>query len=1014
MHDIPGAIGRLHSSTSSAPSFYHPKYIDLLLELSANLDNDDAEVVIDYYQREGLCLPYTSAWIENIWRLLDAFYSTDTITPVARRRTSTFILRDIYNYAQERTEHRIELVNKVILPFFDKVLIDEEDDGFIRAALDVLVRAAVSETRERDEASRQTESGDSATTSHEHADSDTTFDAIRALIIKLATQTACKEETVTSPVPDVSVSSPPSTVLSADGTDLKRRSSGRAPSGLRGLVGSLSPPGRNMELPSFSSISHPMSPASSEGGSQTPQAQAPSPPSASNSHHECKSLQAIAALVAIFTRIAFTVPVTASRDMGDRHLVTMRSITLYTDLLNLVYPMTNDVPGQPTQRLILVPARCPRARLVALQWFMRLRADNRHRLFVRTCPDKPATVFAEVLGRTQEKEQELRQASESESRRTRHVAAPRMEEERGRSSRSTESGPRSRSRSKAPVVKGPEASYNPLWSIPTSMPLELPKSYQGSECLKTYDPSHPAVQESDEPEVESWLPVSDYLRMLNGVLRGQQWELVSYILSYLPLQLRNKTYFHGARATKEIRALLDVLCDGVMDTQNPWEKRFNVPNFITRIKVNSVAYQSLAILISYHGVYTPQQCDRLIQAFVLGLQGRREVAKICLQALTLCIYEIEQFVGRHLLEMLERMKNILSTSAIAIHILEFLISLGQNGNLFRNFTDEQYRLVFAIATGYIQEHNARVDTPSFDKEEYTLSQHVIGLAYYVIYIWFMALRLPQRPGHVSEIVRNILSARLARVVVDEMAEVCFDWLARYTYGNADPRPATSFLSDVVMADDRDGTPPKSLSWLLGGAIITVTSHARSGWASIKTTRPTGTTVLTCKIENVPMLEVGEADADLASLPALLMANRGSGAPGQEDAHPATEVGLYLLDMQDNTDQAVGRGQGDCQCRLDCSATRHGSRATRICLVWRHAVATSQRRFSRAQLHCASATVIVPKCQPRNAQGTNHSERRQVYAYLERYRADPRHRHTQDCRIVCRPRSKDRDRDSGQH
>lgn len=891
IHQVPAAIGRLHSSTSTAPSFHHPKYIGLLLELSNNLDEDDSNVILDYYQREGLCLPYTSSWIDNIWRLLNAFHSADIMIPGARRRTARFLLRDVYNYAEDLPEHRSELVDKVILPFLEKVLIDDDDDSFLHDSLDVLVRAAVAETQEKDEYRHSADAGETAEESPASSlppKADHTFNAIRALIIKVATQTACKEEVLASPVPEpMAVQS-----LSTEGADVKRRASGRGPSGLRGLVGSLSPPSRNADLTGFSSISHSMSPASSEGGTQTPQAQHSSPPSPPCTHSECKSLLAVSSLVSIFTRLAFSVPMASSSDANDRHIVTMRSITLFTDLLNLIYPMTTDVPGRPQHRLILVPARCPRARLTGLQWFMRLRADNRHRLFIRSCPDKPATVFAEVLGRTQGKEQELRQASEGESRRARHATAPRAEEDRGRSGRSAESGPRSRSRSKAPVVKGPDSSYNPLWSIPTTMPFELPKAFQASELLQTYDPHHPAVRdadESNEPIVDTWLPVSDYLRMLNGVLRGHDWELVSFILSHLPLQLRNKTYFHGARATKEIRALLEVLCDGITDTRNPWEKRFNVPNFITRVKVNSVAYQSLAILISYHGIFTRDQLDRLIQAFILGLQGRRETAKISLQALTLCIYEVENFVGRHLLTIVERMKMILSTTAIAVHVLEFLISLGQNGNLFRNFTDEQYRLVFAVATSYISEHNARADTPSTDKEEYTLSQHVIGLAYYVIYIWFMALRMAQRPPHAKEIIRNILSARSQRVVVDEMAEVCFDWLGRYTYGNADPRPSTSFLTEVILDEDKEGNPPKTQHWLLGGAILSITAHSRWGWFTIKSTRPTGTTMMACKTENVPLLEVGEADADLASLPAVLMANRGLSAPGEERATEGGEV-----------------------------------------------------------------------------------------------------------------------------
>jgi hypothetical protein len=888
IHQIPGSIGRLHASTSTAPSFFHPRYIDLLLELSDNLDEDDCNVVLDYYQREGLCLPFTSSWIKNIWRLLDAFYPATAFIPAAKRRTANFILRDVYNYAEELPEHRVELVDKVILPFLEKVLIDDDDDDFIHDALDLLVRAAVAETQERDADDQHRANEPSGADIEKPAYSDRMFNAMRTLIIKLATQTACREEPMetSAPEPAGQMSPPPPP---SEGANLRRQSSGRAaPSALRGLMGSLSPTSRNAELPSFSSISNPMSPSSSDG---TPHQVLPSVHQSHGNHGRCKSIKAVRALVSIFTRIAFAVPLSSSHNTGDRRLVTMRSITLYTDLLNLVYPMTTDIPGQPKHRLILVPARCPKARLVVLQWFMRLRADNRHRLFIRSSPDKPARTFAEVLGRTKEAEEEMRHVSDADSRRSRHAALPRMEEDRGRSGRSAESGPRSRSRSKAPVIKGHDGAYNPLWCIPTSIPFELPPAYQASEILRTYDPNHPAVKESDIPEVDSWVPVSDYLRMLNGVLRGHDWELVSFILSYLPLQLRNKTYFHGARATKEIRALLDVICEGVMDTSAPWEKRFNAPSFITRTKINSVAYESLAILISYHGVYTRDQCDRLIRVFILGLQGRKETAKPCLQALTLCIYEVEHFVGRHLLDIVESTKRILSTPAIAVHVLEFLIALGQNGNLFRNFTDEQYRLVFAVATTYIGEHNARAEKPSSDKEEYTLSQHVIGLAYYVIYIWFMALRLPQRPSHVGEIVRNILSARATRVVVDEMAEVCFDWLARYTYGNADPRPATSFLSEVVINEDKDSSA-KTQSWLLGGTIITVTAHSRTGWATIKSTRPTGTTALTCKVENVPLIDVGEASADLGSLLAVLMANRGGRPPGAEDAPAGDKVSFW--------------------------------------------------------------------------------------------------------------------------
>jgi hypothetical protein len=77
----------------------------------------------------------------------------------------------------------------------------------------------------------------------------------------------------------------------------------------------------------------------------------------------------------------------------------------------------------------------------------------------------------------------------------------------------------------------------------------------------------------------------------------------------------------------------------------------------------------------------------------------------------------------------------------------------------------------------------------------------------------------------------------------------------------------------MLKTNNEETAPKSVSWMLGGAIVTVTSHQRSGWATITTTRPTGQTSVIAKLENVPLLDLGEDNADLSSLPAFLMANR---------------------------------------------------------------------------------------------------------------------------------------------
>lgn len=909
VHRVPHAVGKLHarlhtsqSAAQSDPSFYHPKYIELLLDLGPNLDEETGAIIIDYYQRECLCLPFTSEWIKNIWKLLEAFALSNDL-PIARERVSHLLYNDVYVYVEDLPESREQLVEQVIVPYFERWLPEETDDELLHDALEVLVRAAVSETMQKDD-ERRRERANRAQVDVEAEDANTlptqqmeeemqsgSFDAIRKLLTKLANEPACKEvfggEAVTS-----RLTSPLSPGIEPMTSPPLNPVRGRAPreSGLRSLMRTLSP-AREPSPSSSSNVSVAHEDISKEKESRDSKDSEESkkiiPARKGNQHTDCKSVHAVKALIAIFTRLAFTSPQT--RVNGQRPIRTpasARCIVVYRDLICLLFPLS-ETPG-----ITKLPARCPRARLTILQWSMRLRADRQHRILFRGDINRFVAPFASILYRTKETEESVRQAMEQEEQRKRmrsqgpaggRASTGGADEERGRTARPDQPSTRSRSRSKAagPMLRTASIDsqqYNPLWCVPETLNFEAPPDNQPSEGLMTYDPYHPSLMVEGAPLVEGvWLPVSEYVRALNGLLRWESnWELVSYVLTFLPQQLGNKHFFHGTRATREVKGLLRVLCEGILETDNRWERRFQTPSFIKRPHINSAAYQSLSILISYRSTFDRGECDALVQSLVAGLEGNALLAKPCLQALTICIHELEGYVAKNMLAILQKTQQILSTPAVAVHILEFLVALG-NSSLYRNFTDDQYRLVFAVAIGYIAEHNTRSDQSvdfSGARDAFTLSQHVIGLAYHAIYLWFLTLKIPQRQRHVSELVRGLLHAKSQRAPVDERTEVCFDWLARYTYGNADPKPASSFLNEMVMVQNGDNdTPPRSQSWLLGGAIITITAHARTGWATIQTTRATGQTAVVCKLENVPLLDLGEANADMTSLPATLMANR---------------------------------------------------------------------------------------------------------------------------------------------
>ncbi|WVW80324.1 hypothetical protein I302_102303 [Kwoniella bestiolae CBS 10118] len=900
IHQLPTAIEKLHPSGAAASPFYHPHYIELLFNFGDQLSEEDAAVILDYYHTEGLCLPMTAGWIENIWKLINIFYESALNLPSARRKLAMIIFQDLYASTEEMSAPRTEFVDKVIVPFLDKVLLKQTEDWFRQEALSVMIRAAVAETMEKDEERRKAraeknldeveEEDASALPSQEvkEAAAGGSFHAIRNLIISLASTAWCKDEDHHTHR-SVSERRRPAPQLPRDSN--ASTSSASSSSALKGLMNVLSPPTRTKDLPSVA----PSLASTDDTTSSTPRQQAVNH---RVPHTDCQSLHAVSALIKIFNDLTFSPPHSLSSSIkAARTPASARCIAIYRDLLGLLYPFTDHAGDQtPTSRIAAVPARCPRARVAILQWLLRLRADPKHRIYLRTNMDTDCTSYADTLFRTSEaveaqrsklisdaEESRARTERRQQNHQTQQPLSNARESLRDRTSTTT----RSRSRSRPPTELSQHGStdtsgFAPLWSVPETLAFDMPADSLPSEGLLTYDPNHPSLRVKDAPPVEGvWLPVSEYVRALNGILRHEtNWELVSYVLCFLPLQLSNKLFFRGGRATREVKALLKALVD-LIPQDDRIERRCKYHQFIKRPNVNAAVYQSLSILIAYRDVLEPHECDALIGAFEACLESNSVVAKPCIQALTLSIFELEQPLGRRLLSIIGKLRDINFTSGIAVHLLEFLLALGENKNLFRNFTDSHYKDVFTLVIDYIAEHNARSDqSPDLEssgaRESYTLSQHVIGLAYHSIYVWFISLKLSLRPDLVKHIIIKLLQSRSKRVAVDEMAEVCLDWLARYTYGNADPKPANSFLSDMVMRPgpgEEDQEKPKTQSWLLGGCIITITSHPRTGWASITSTRPTGATEVIAKLENVPLLNLGESNADLTSLPAVLMGNR---------------------------------------------------------------------------------------------------------------------------------------------
>ncbi|KAL1712140.1 hypothetical protein EV715DRAFT_259758 [Schizophyllum commune] len=591
---------------------------------------------------------------------------------------------------------------------------------------------------------------------------------------------------------------------------------------------------------------------------------------------------AVTALIRIFCQLAFT-----PHALVKEHL----------DLAVRVYKQMVD--------LLSHGAKSRRARICILQFVMRLRADRNHQLYFcergfdldghqsalaslierRSPPESPdecRPIFERSVSSTAPRPSRVIQR---DGRRTSRAA-------RGGSVASGSTASRSRSRVPAQAEQPTPPKPRPmLWRISDILPFTVTESDMPSEGLVCYDPSGPANQ--------VLLPTSYYLKAILSIITGDRdWEVLSYVLCHLPAQLANKHMFCGPNSRALMSQILNAVGAQIMDDTfasgvDRWQ-----PGLKAR-DAQGLVYHTLSVLISYRRCFDTQQRNALVELFMAGLDGRQPATiKCCLHALSLSAFDLQQSMAKYMTSILTKLSQIMTNPDMAVHILGFLAIVGSIPPLYANFTESDYKLVFGVALQYLQHYNREGASPTMS---WALSQFVRILSYRIVYVWFLAVRLPDRRAHMPYITRQLLLANEGREAVDDATEVCFDWLARYTYATADPRPAHSLLSDIVMnagAGTSGGEQAQqeaavdSRTWVLGNSVITVRTLVRVGWVEVIGRRPSGLTKFLCRIENAPMVGPGDVHPDMITGPAALLMERG--LPVAENPVPPVDGGASVL------------------------------------------------------------------------------------------------------------------------
>lgn len=298
-------------------------------------------------------------------------------------------------------------------------------------------------------------------------------------------------------------------------------------------------------------------------------------------------------------------------------------------------------------------------------------------------------------------------------------------------------------------------------------------------------------------------------------------------------------------------------------------KNFHEPPSFTNLKRSDAAiclYHILTMLISYREHYSKNEQDEMVKMFVTGIGSWERTNEICIHALSICCHELPGSLSKTLETALTKMSQIITQANIAVHILEFLSGLARLPELFKNFREDEFKIVFGICFRFLQDaresrsktldrNSARSGTTPGRSSAVIgstladdLPQYVYALAYHVMAFWFMSLKIQDRPKQIPWITKSLAyTGPEGRLVLDEQAQVTIDMMHRISFSDRDE---TQY--NAAFAEERDGLQTAT-SWLVGRSILTIETAGRTGLSQMTRRRPTGTTytVVSPNVVNPP-------------------------------------------------------------------------------------------------------------------------------------------------------------------
>lgn len=439
------------------------------------------------------------------------------------------------------------------------------------------------------------------------------------------------------------------------------------------------------------------------------------------------------------------------------------------------------------------------------------------------------------------------------------------------------------SKLQAPVDEGPSGRGSgsraskltpPLWAY--GLAQVLPEDPPRDSSPYTY--VHGSVNAPDaglESTGRAVLKANMWLETVLLLLqRETNWDVYSYVLAHLGSQLGNRDLF--TNAIPQVKLLRSILCDQV---KNETFREPPGPTGIKKADVASCIFESLSVLVSYHEHFAKSEEDDLIRAFMLGIIGSSgSTSRACIHALSICCHETPLSVTKSLNGILDKMSKMITTSKLAVHILEFLALLARLPDVYVNLREEEIRTVFGICIRFLQtsrEHRYRAsesaaarnlqvpkrlsgsmreiahshaELPDLPPQD-GMAKYIYTLTHHVMVFWFLSMKLQDRAKHVNWIMsRLVFRDEHGKEVLEEQSQVFVDLMQRVAFSDlGDTIPYETFPPSPS-----DGAVVKK-SWVVGMSIVTVETAKISGLTQIAKRQASGTTYAMYQQRTAPVL-----------------------------------------------------------------------------------------------------------------------------------------------------------------